>query len=139
MPQDEIAENITALQTRLEELLLSSLIPFDKGCHGSLPELPGVYRIFRPDRPSDTIRAGRTDSTLRQRVYQNHLMGDQAGNLAPQLVRCGDCVDLRAAKQFIRENLVVQVLAVPDQRERAWLEHFILAVLRPRFSDRSQA
>jgi hypothetical protein len=103
-----------------------------------LPEQPGVYRIFDPTQEDETIRAGISNVSLRQRVYQNHLMGKQDGNLPAQLFRSGVCVGLDAAKQFIRDNFVVQVLQIPDQRERSSLEHFILAVLEPRYSDKSQ-
>ena len=40
--------------------------------------------------------------------------------------------------QQSRQNLAVQVLTIADARERIWLEHFLLAVLRPRYSDTSQ-
>jgi len=138
MLPEAITENLKTLATQLEELLSCPIIRFDERCRGNLPEAPGVYRIFHPDQPNDTIRAGRADITLRQRVYINHLMGNQAGNLRAQLIGSGDCIDLNAAKQFMRESLAVQVLPIANGRERSCLEHFILAVLRPRFSDRSQ-
>jgi uncharacterized protein YrrD len=62
-------------------------------------------------------------------------MGNQAGNLRAQLAADGACADLESAKQFIRESLVVQVLVVEDAQERAWLEHFMLGVLQPRYCD----
>jgi hypothetical protein len=138
MRLEAVTENLEALKVQLEELLAASIIQFDKHCRRNLPERPGVYRIFDRSQPEETVRAGRTDFTLRQRVYQNHFMGDQTGNLRAQLVKAGDCVDLNAAKEFMRQGLAVQVLPIDEQRQRAWLEHFILAVLRPRFGDRSQ-
>lgn len=62
-------------------------------------------------------------------------MGNQAGNLRAQLVTGGVCPDLETAKRLMRDSMVVQVLPVQDEAERAWLEHFMLGVLRPRYCD----
>jgi hypothetical protein len=134
----DIAGRLHALEAQLGRLLNSPVIPFDEHCRGALPEAYGVYRIFDPTNPDRTVRAGRTKTAaggLRQRVYQNHLMGNQPGNLRAQLVADGDCTDLESAKRLIRQTLVVQVLVVEDPEERAWLEHFMLGVLRPQYCD----
>jgi hypothetical protein len=125
------------LQRRLEELLESPHIAFDAHCLSSLPAKPGIYRIFDPSDPVPTIRAGRTNAKggLRQRLYQNHLMGNQPGNLCSQLIRYGVCSDRAAAKNHVRTKFVAQVLIIEDNRERAWLEHFMLALLMPLYSD----
>lgn len=39
------------------------------------------------------------------------------------------------AKIWIRNNCAVRVLVVRDSEERRWGEHFMLSVLRPRFSN----
>jgi hypothetical protein len=70
-----------------------------------------------------------------QRVYQNHLMGTQTGNLRAQLVAGGICADLESAKRYVQESLAVQVLKAEKAEERIWLEHFVLGVLRPRYCD----
>ena len=135
---ESIGSRLRALESQLTRLLGSPLIRFDDRCRGALPEAPGIYRIFDPAKPDETVRAGRTKSAaggLRQRVYKNHLMGNQAGNLRAQLVKAGVCTGLGAAKQFLRNSLAVQVLEVRDAKERAWLEHFMLGVLRPRYCD----
>lgn len=134
-----ISERLRQLEQQLLHLIHSQVIKFDERCRSALPELPGLYRIFDLGRPDETIRAGRTTSAargLRQRVYQNHLMGDQAGNLRAQLVAGGECSDVEAAKRLIRERFGVQILVVENSEERAALEHFMLAVLRPRYSDK---
>jgi hypothetical protein len=134
-----IGKRMRELETELSRLIQSPVIKFDARCRSALPELPGIYRIFDLARPGETIRAGRTTSAaggLRQRVYQNHLMGDQPGNLRAQMVGGGECSDIEAAKQVIREKFGVQVLVIQDSVERASLEHFMLAVLRPRYSDK---
>jgi hypothetical protein len=137
MPRS-IAGRLRTLESQLANLVGSQAIPFDERCRSALPEGHGIYRIFDPQNVDETIRAGRTITAaggLRQRVYQNHLMGNQSGNLRAQLVAAGVCADLDAAKRLMRDTLALQVLEVPDAQERASLEHFMLAVLRPRYCD----
>ena len=129
---------LRALEQRLAQLIGAPVLRFDDRIRSALPEAQGVYRIFSPTAPSEPLRAGRTKSAaagLRQRVYQNHLMGDQPGNLRAQLVNAGICKNLEDAKAFIRRDLAVQILVVDDDTERTWFEHFLLGVLRPRFCD----
>src|SRR6266853_4345883 len=131
-----IGERLRALELQLLQLIQSSVINFDDRCRSALPESPGIYRIFDLTKPNETIRAGRTKTAaggLRQRVYQNHLMGNQSGNLRAQLVAGGECPDHESAKLLIRERLGVQILVVEDAEERARLEHFMLGVLWPRY------
>jgi hypothetical protein len=138
MPSETIDARLSTLERQLASLLDSPAIAFDDRCRSRLPEEQGIYRIFDPRDPGVTIRAGRTKTAaggLRQRVYQNHLMGNQQGNLRAQLVGAGVCPDLEAAKEYIRANLVVQVLVVDDSVERTWLEHFMLGVLTPLYCD----
>lgn len=132
MISKSIYKETEKLTSQLYILLASPIVKFDQECRGNLPNQPGIYRIFWLDRQSDTIRAGRTDKTLRQRIYANHLMGNQAGNLRTQLVNAKYCVDLDDAKNFIRRNLAVQFISVLNTEERVSLEHFILAVLHPK-------
>lgn len=126
------------METQLTQLLASESIKFDERCRRSLPEEHGVYRIFDPLSPDQTVRAGRTKTAvggLRQRVYHNHLMGDQAGNLRRQLVDGSRCENLEEAKGYIRDRPVVQICVIRDERERAWFEHFMLSVLKPDYRD----
>lgn len=76
------AERLRGLVSQFARLLASPIIRFDEGCRRNLPDLPGVYRILPSSQPFDTVRGGRADVTLRQRVYANHLMGDQKGKCA---------------------------------------------------------
>lgn len=135
-----IQARLVRLEAQLRNLLASPALPFDEKIASRLPKQAGIYRIFDPTKPSETVRAGRTNTAaggLRQRVYANHLMGNQKGNLRAQLVRgrVRGCLDLPSAKAYIRDHLVVQVLVVKDKAERDRLEHFMLAVLEPRYCD----
>src|SRR5262250_2272988 len=126
-----ITDRLRYLESQLLKLLHSQLIRFDERCRNALPQERGIYRIFDPQRENETVRAGRTKTAaggLRQRIYQNHLMGNQPGNLRAQLVSGCECADLEAAKRYMRDHLVIQILVVADAEERAWLEHFMLGV-----------
>lgn len=134
----QLQPRLQELEDRLAGLLKAPTLRFDEAIRNALPEAHGIYRIFDADAPFETVRAGRTKTAaggLRQRIYQNHLMGNQNGNLRAQLVAEGVCADLEAAKRHIRERFAVQVLVVDDGEERAVIEHFMLAVLQPRYCD----
>lgn len=83
------------------------------------------------------VRAGRTKGAggLCQHIYQNHLMGNQSGNLRAQLVRAGWCASLDEAKEWIRSNCEVRFAIIDDIDDLWWIEHFVLAIIRPEFSD----
>lgn len=134
------------LATRLEEgkswfdaLISSPKLRFDESLRSRLPEQHGVYAISILNATLGVfLRAGRTKTAgdgLRQRIYQNHFMGNQSGNLRQQLVKDGRCVNLDQTKPWIRENCQVQFIIVEDAQERRWAEYFILSLLCPEFCD----
>ncbi len=125
------------LEIVLEDLLSSPKYSFDESIHGLLPNLPGLYIISIKDGgEGEYLRAGRTDEGgLQQRIYRNHLMGNQKGNLRQQLIDAGKCPDLQRAKTWIKDNCQVQWIIVHDSALRKWAEHYILSILRPQFCD----
>ena|ERR1700722_19272652 len=131
-----VENRVYECQQIVTQLLTASKFPFDDQIRSRLPSEQGLYAIYRKDAPDgDVLRAGRTitaDGGLRQRLYQNHLMGSQRGNLRSQLVADGTCTDLLQAKIWIRQNCLVQVVVVEDDRLRAWAEYFMLSILRPK-------
>ena len=136
---DWASDRLNEGKTILDKLLSSSPIPFDETIRSRLPAQHGIYAItVKGASHGDTLRAGRTKTAsegLRQRIYQNHLMGRQNGNLRAQLVRDSICANMEEAKHWIRKNCVVQFVVVQDAEARRWAEHFVLSVLRPRYSD----
>jgi hypothetical protein len=141
MKPTQVTTEIEILKSYILQLLQKPSCPFDAHLRSNLPTLHGIYRIFDPKIPSETVRAGRTKSAqggLRQRIYQNHLMGNQFGNLPAQLVKAGTCPDLRTAKQYIQGNFQVQFLILPDDKFRARAEYFMLSILNPKFFDRDE-
>jgi hypothetical protein len=101
-----------------------------------LPLAAGVYVISTHD--GEILRAGKT-GCLRNRLYRNHLMGHQDGNLPAQLRGDGTCVDHKAAKDWIRQNCTARVLTEEQLQsmgtETGWSEYVLLGILRPRYCD----
>jgi hypothetical protein len=127
---ERIQARLVRLETELRKLLASEAMSFDARIASRLPKQAGIYRIFDPRKPSETVRAGRTNTAaggLRQRVYGNHLMGNQKGNLRAQLqrARVPGCADSKSAKEYIRQHLAVHILVVGEKAERDRLEHFM--------------
>src|SRR5205807_1245649 len=102
------------LTTRLQEgkgwldaLLSAPKLRFDESLRSRLPDRHGIYAISTAKvTHGEFLRVGRTKTAgdgLRQRIYQNHLMGNQKGNLRRQLVRDGKCSNLEQTKTWIRE------------------------------------
>jgi hypothetical protein len=139
MDADWVQSRINGCQQLLSQLLASPKIPFNENMHSRLPIEHGLYAISRKDAEAcDVPRAGRTKTAgggLRQRIYQNHLMGNQTGNLCSQLIRDGVAGGFPEARTWIRKNCVVQFIVVKDDRLRMWAEYFMLSVLRPRHCD----
>lgn len=122
----------------VQQILRAGRYSFQDMPPSGLPETPGLY-VITIER-GEIVRIGRTHKqTPRDRIYRNHLMGSQKGNLPSQLVDAGLCSDLVDAKRWIREHCAVQFLQKADldslDVETKWAEHFLLSVLPPRFSD----
>ena len=138
MNTEKAKENLSKLEALIEVLSHVQTTPFVDLTPASLPNVPGLYVII--DEQDMVLRAGRTDAqTLRDRVYRNHLMGNQQGNLRQQLVRAGVCSDLETAKAWMRKNCAVRVVEYSWLEQAGldirWAEHFLLAVLQPKFSN----
>jgi len=118
----------------LEKLTKQTRHPYKTLKPSMLPVEAGIYMIAAG---WEIIRAGKTTS-LRQRLYQNHLMGNQSGNLPAQLVNSGHCTDLLAAKKWIRDECEFHYLVIEDEKERSRAEHFMLGVINPRYCDKNK-
>ena len=138
-PIDWASERMAELEASVRQLLGSTALAFDEKLHGLLPERQGIYAIYaKSAKPGDVLRAGKTRTAaggLRQRVYQNHLMGNQSGNLRAQLVQEGLCKGMEDTKPWIRANCVVQYAVIEDDDARKWAEYMMLAVLQPKYCD----
>ncbi|HVS89839.1 MAG TPA: hypothetical protein VHF01_16665 [Candidatus Acidoferrum sp.] len=138
-PIDWADERLTQLEAIVRQLLSSAALAFDERLHGLLPEQHGIYVIYEKNgKPGEVLRAGKTKTAadgLRQRVYRNHFMGNQAGNLRSQLVQQGVCKSMEETKPWIRANCVVQYIVIENDETRRWAEYMMLALLRPKYCD----
>ena len=133
---DWISDRIEEGRLKLQQLLSAPKMGFDDTLRSKLPTQHGLYIIS--GRDSSILRSGRTNTAgdgLRQRIYQNHFMGDQRGNLRYQLVRDSICSSLEETKPWIRANCVCQIVIEENYQKRAWAEHFILSIIRPKYCD----
>ena len=77
-PSSWMEERLHQLTPILERLIASEPVAFDERLRGKLPAVQGIYAISLKDGvPGDYLRAGKADVSLRQRIYENHYMGDQ--------------------------------------------------------------
>ena len=134
-----IQQRVHECQQILEQLLTAPKLPFNDEIRSKLTSEHGLYAIYYKNAADgDLLRAGRTKTAaggLCQRIYQNHLIGNQKGNLRSQLIGDGTCVDFEQAKAWIQQNCLVQFVVVKDDRLRTWAEHFMLSILRPKHCD----
>jgi hypothetical protein len=139
MDSQEIDSIISELRKALEKLLGSNPISYSTATPSSFPDQKGIYIISSND--GQILRAGKTglgNAKLRQRLYSNHLMGSQGGNLPAQLVGSRECSSLLEAKDWIRRKCSVRVLPIEDDATRSRVEHFMLAIVQPRFCDNNR-
>ena len=64
-PPDSIQNRLRVLESQLAQLLSSPAIKFDDRCRSALPEAQGIYRIFDPKTPDQTVRAGSLSPFMR--------------------------------------------------------------------------
>lgn len=137
MTEAELKNRVDRYFEALAELVASPFVPFCDLTPSRLPDEPGVYCIT--DGEGVVLRAGRTiRQSLRDRLYRNHLMGTQPGNLGAQLVRAG-VGSRQTIRGWIRANCHCQFLTRSRLSQLGvqvnWLEYFMLAILQPRFCD----
>ena len=122
--------------TLLRALLQGPSISFGGLKPSSLPESPGVYRIFETSAvfPA-TVYVGETEN-LRNRIYRSHLMGNTTvSTIKKKLVSSGRYADASAVKSYLRHDCSVQFIEVAAERDRMRFEHFAVAMLGPYFND----
>lgn len=119
------------MKGKLEELSQAKELFFADFKPSLLPELAGVYCIYHNNnRP---FYVGRTKN-LRQRLYNNHLMGPLSNaRLKKYLIDNNVVNDKVEAKDFIKENCKVKWIYENDYRKRGAIEGYFTAILFPDF------
>jgi hypothetical protein len=119
----------------LRKLPAAERVPFNTKLLSLLPREHGLYAIAYKGAPScEFLRAGKSDTGkdgLQGRIWKQHYQtGGSRGDLIER-VKDEKGLDPRGAKKWIEDNCEVQWVEVPDKNVRNWVEHYVLAILRP--------
>lgn len=122
--------------TKTSKLLKSEVHRFnDALLHDKLKPVGGVYRVFLARNPDKTLYVGKAKS-IRQRLYNNLLMGQiRSHTLKRKLIRENKCSNQETAKAYLKRNCALQYIDEEDDKERSFLEHYVISILRPKLND----
>ena len=131
--QHRIESQLHFLQERLDTLLQASPLAFADMTPRKIPEAPGVYLITAKILESEyPYYVGRTKN-LRQRLYNNHLMGPLTNaRLKNSLISAHECEDIVAAKAFLKSCCCVRWIEQAGHRERGAFEGYATGLLFPK-------
>jgi hypothetical protein len=122
------------LQNAYEQLLSAALLPFSTLAPSAIPKVSGIYVITALlDGKHIPYYVGRSKN-LRQRLYNNHLMGPLSNaRLKKYLIDFDECGSLGEAKQFIKAHCWTCWIEEPDIRKRGAIEGYATGMLFPKY------
>ena len=97
-----------------------------------IPETSGIYIIS--ERDIDNIVYIGLSANLRDRIYRNHLMGDSAASSLKRKLMKLKKLTRQQAKDYIKKYLFVRFKSIPEKEVKK-IEHFMIAVLNPKYND----
>jgi hypothetical protein len=113
-----------AAEALVDQLLNSKKYFFSELKPSHLQERAGVYAIFDKET-GENLYVGRTKN-LRQRLYNNHLMGPKSNaRLKKYLTEdplTTEITSMDQAKQFLKDRCYFQFLLIDDVRQRGQIE-----------------
>jgi len=137
----EVLDRLEAYVGKLREFLSSPKLAFSPRTH--VPSKPRVYIVWCG---REVIYVG-SSSDLRRRVLGDHLRGDVEGSRLRKALSwdlgLADPADRKARlnreqeekiSRHLRERCAFQFIVEEDERRRAMLEHFAVALLNPRLA-----
>ncbi|MBN2352621.1 MAG: GIY-YIG nuclease family protein [Spirochaetales bacterium] len=124
------------ITSKFDELCNSKGMTFADLKPSLVPENAGVYVIYKTgDSAMDPLYIGRTKN-LRQRLYNNHLMGPlNNARLKNYLIKFGIVKNKDAAKKYIQDNCRVKWIFEDDYRKRGALEGYFTGMMFPTYID----
>jgi predicted GIY-YIG superfamily endonuclease len=127
-------EHMEIMDSALGEILGACPLSFADMVPSAVPQKPGVYVITSVRNGVETVYyVGRTKN-LRQRLYNNHLMGPFTNaRLKKYLVQSHECADIGSAKQFLRDTCLARWLVRDEMRIRGAIEGYLTARLFPKY------
>lgn len=122
------------LRRSLEQVAGKPALRFSEMTPSSLPVKAGVYLLTKVEGSEEWPYYVGTTTNIRQRLYNNHLMGPLANaRLKKYLIDDETCSDKEHAKAFIRENCAARWIEEEDFRKRGAVEGFFTAMLFPKY------
>ncbi|PLJ76786.1 MAG: hypothetical protein B7L53_09815 [Thermofilum sp. NZ13] len=134
-----VIERLEVYLGKLRELLSSPKLAFSP--EAPVPSKPGVYIVWRG---REVIYVG-SSSDLRRRILGDHLQGNVRGSRLRRALSwdlgLADPAEGKARLSreqeekisgHLRERCALQFIVEEDERRRAMLEHFAIALLSPR-------
>jgi len=131
--QHIVDSQLQFLSERFSALLRATPTAFADMTPSKIPQRAGVYVITANVSGSEhPYYVGRTKN-LRQRLYNNHLMGPFSNaRLKNCLVTTGECEDILAAKGFLRRCCSARWIEQDGFRERGAIEGYVTGLLFPK-------
>ena len=122
----------------LQKLAGVEVVPFRSRTLLEVPEESGCYVFSSPSGLHECYYVGsseRSERGMRGRL-QDHWSTATSSDLSGRLIEEGMARDTGEATDWIRQHVVVRWLTSKDlsPMPAAYLEHFLIAVLRPRFN-----
>ena len=132
---DDYKERIKTAQELAERFLDGKKYLFNGLVPSDLQEIAAVYAIFDKEDGS-CLYVGRTKN-LRQRLYNNHLMGPKSNARLKKYLtedeKRPDIPTMEAAKQFLKDRCYFQYLPVSVMRERGQIEGLLSYLLNVQY------
>lgn len=136
MPESNIIDRLAQAEVIAERLLCSPVYNFSELKPSGLQNgLAVVYAIF-DKLTGETLYVGRTKN-LRQRLYNNHLMGPESNaRLKKYLIEDPNIPSVQSveeAKQYLRDRCFFRFLPESDMRTRGQVEGLLSYLLDVRY------
>ena len=132
---DDYKEQIKTAQELADRFLAGKKHLFNGLVPSDLQEIAAVYAIFDKEDGS-CLYVGRTKN-LRQRLYNNHLMGPKSNaRLKKYLTEDAsrpDIPTMAEAKQFLKNRCYFQYLPVSEMRKRGQIEGLLSFLLNVQY------
>lgn len=124
---------LSILEAKLAALMDATPLAFADITPSKVPPKGGVYVITaRLNGAEHPYYVGRTKN-LRQRLYNNHLMGPLSNaRLKKHLIDAGECDDVADAKAFLKRCCWVRWIEQENFRERGAIEGYATGLFFPK-------
>jgi hypothetical protein len=115
-------------------LINSKPTAFKELTPSKIPKASGVYVITAKQGPKEEVYYIGRSKNLRQRLYNNHLMGPLSNaRLKKYLIKAGERRNPKDAKDFIKRCCFARWIEESDIKKRGAIEGYATGLLCPRY------